>query len=572
MNIHEHQAKQILKKYGATVPEGVFALSVDELVEKAKSLNTKKYVLKAQIHAGGRGKAGGVKILDTIEELSEAAKELMGKTLVTHQTGPEGREVKRLYVEESSNIDKEFYLSCLVDRASSKIAFISSDQGGMDIEEVASNTPEKIITTKVDINNINEKTKELLVFKPIAFIFDNLDSNRAKKSAPIFISESFAKFYYSAEDERKKEEIKNQLEEIKTLKARFKDKEEATHLEKAFSQGSMINNPLEFWKGDDLRDAENVDKIRREGFASRQEGEIFEYGVQAESGKRMNKSTEKIKSLNDIASPTSKQLTEITISKKLYELRSLEETFICESFATISAFKDNGAIIHYKADKSSDKKIDKDGLYLIDSGAHYLEGTTDTTRTIKIGKVSEEMINNYTLVLKGHIAIATAIFPKTTKGREIDTLARKALWSEGKDYAHGTGHGVGCLLSVHEGPISISKHSKYDIKQGMVISNEPGYYKNGEYGIRIENLVFVKKVKKKICFENLTLAPIEKDLINFNRYSSVFSLIGFASIWKQGLSRPHPRHLYSIGGDSHSFQIKLDAFCTLQTQFKIVLI
>ena len=164
MNIHEHQAKQILKKYGATVPEGVFALTVDELVEKAKSLNTKKYVLKAQIHAGGRGKAGGVKILDTIEELSDAAKEMMGKTLVTHQTGPEGREVKRLYVEESSNIDKEFYLSCLVDRASSKIAFISSDQGGMDIEEVASSTPEKIITTKVDINNeISDKDCEEIV-------------------------------------------------------------------------------------------------------------------------------------------------------------------------------------------------------------------------------------------------------------------------------------------------------------------------------------------------------------------------------------------------------------------------
>jgi succinyl-CoA synthetase beta subunit len=129
MNIHEHQAKQILKKYGAVVPEGVFGLTVDDLVEKAKSLNTKKYVLKAQIHAGGRGKAGGVKILDTIEDLSKAAKEMMGKILVTHQTGPEGREVKRLYVEESSNIDKEFYLSCLVDRASSKIAFISSDQG-----------------------------------------------------------------------------------------------------------------------------------------------------------------------------------------------------------------------------------------------------------------------------------------------------------------------------------------------------------------------------------------------------------------------------------------------------------
>ena len=151
MNIHEHQAKKILKEYGAVVPEGIFAFTVDELIEKAKSLKTEKFVLKAQIHAGGRGKAGGVKILDTIEELSVAAKELLGKTLVTHQTGPEGREVKRLYVEESSNIDKEFYLSCLIDRASSKIVFISSDQGGMDIEEVADSTPEKIITTKVDI-------------------------------------------------------------------------------------------------------------------------------------------------------------------------------------------------------------------------------------------------------------------------------------------------------------------------------------------------------------------------------------------------------------------------------------
>ncbi|MDA9649358.1 aminopeptidase P family protein [Alphaproteobacteria bacterium] len=216
---------------------------------------------------------------------------------------------------------------------------------------------------------------------------------------------------------------------------------------------------------------------------------------------------------------SSQHLTEITISKKLYEFRSLEETFICESFATISAFKDNGAFIHYKADKSSDKKIDKDGLYLIDSGAHYLEGTTDTTRTIKIGKVSEEMINNYTLVLKGHIAIATAIFPKKTKGREIDSLARKALWSEGKDYAHGTGHGVGCLLSVHEGPISISKNSKCDIMQGMVISNEPGYYKNGEYGIRIENLEVVSKKHLKnsenfLYFENLTRVPFELELIN----------------------------------------------------------
>jgi succinyl-CoA synthetase beta subunit len=206
MNIHEHQAKQILKKYGATVPEGVFALSVDELVKKAKLLNTQKYVLKAQIHAGGRGKAGGVKILDTIDELTKAAKELMGKTLVTHQTGPEGREVKRLYVEVSSSIEKEFYLSCLVDRASSKIAFISSDQGGMDIEEVANKTPEKIITTKVDLNNEisekdcleiikifnlndNAKSQAISLIKSIYKMFINTDANMVEVNPLILTKE-----------------------------------------------------------------------------------------------------------------------------------------------------------------------------------------------------------------------------------------------------------------------------------------------------------------------------------------------------------------------------------------------
>ena len=151
MNIHEHQAKQILKQFGVVVPEGVFGFTVKDLIEKCKSLKTDKYVLKAQIHAGGRGKAGGVKILDSLDELEKSAKELLGKKLVTHQTGPAGREVKRLYVEVLSNIEKEFYLSCLVDRASSKIAFISSDQGGMDIEKVATESPNKIITTKVKL-------------------------------------------------------------------------------------------------------------------------------------------------------------------------------------------------------------------------------------------------------------------------------------------------------------------------------------------------------------------------------------------------------------------------------------
>jgi len=149
MNIHEHQAKQLLKKFGAIVPNGEACFTVREVLEKAKKLNLKKYVLKAQIHAGGRGKAGGVKILDNLSDLEKAAKDLLGKKLITHQTGPSGKEVKRLYLEEPSNIKKEFYLSCLIDRASSKIAFISSDQGGMDIEEVAKSDPNKINTVKI---------------------------------------------------------------------------------------------------------------------------------------------------------------------------------------------------------------------------------------------------------------------------------------------------------------------------------------------------------------------------------------------------------------------------------------
>ena len=153
MNIHEYQAKQLLKTFKIPVPNGIFGFSVDEVLDKIKSLNTEKYVLKAQIHAGGRGKAGGVKIVNNLDELKKEAKNLLGKVLITHQTGSKGKKINRLYVEEASSIDKEFYLSCLVDRSSSKIAFISSDQGGMDIEEVAKNSPDKIITTKVDFND-----------------------------------------------------------------------------------------------------------------------------------------------------------------------------------------------------------------------------------------------------------------------------------------------------------------------------------------------------------------------------------------------------------------------------------
>ncbi len=168
MNIHEHQAKELLRKYGVPVPKGAFGLSVKEIIDNAKKINTEKLILKAQIHAGGRGKAGGVKIVNNLNELEKQANNLLGKNLITHQTGPSGKEVKRLYVEETSEIQKEFYLSCLIDRSSSKIAFISSDQGGMDIEEVARENPEKIITTKIDLkDNISDKDCEkiLNIFK-----------------------------------------------------------------------------------------------------------------------------------------------------------------------------------------------------------------------------------------------------------------------------------------------------------------------------------------------------------------------------------------------------------------------
>ena len=153
MNIHEHQAKEILKDFGAPVSNGIVIYSINEIKEKILKLKSKEFVLKAQIHAGGRGKAGGVKLIKDVKNLEIEAAKMMGKILVTHQTGPEGKEVKRLYVEEASEISKEFYLSCLIDRESSKIAFISSTEGGMDIEKVATETPEKIVTSKIDLKD-----------------------------------------------------------------------------------------------------------------------------------------------------------------------------------------------------------------------------------------------------------------------------------------------------------------------------------------------------------------------------------------------------------------------------------
>ena len=172
MNIHEYQAKKILKSYGAPVSNGVVIFSINEIKDKISQLKSKEFVLKAQIHAGGRGKAGGVKLVKNLEELEAEAKIMMGKTLITHQTGPEGKEVKRLYIEEASDISKEFYLSCLVDRDSSKIAFISSTAGGMDIEKVAAETPEKIITNKIDFKERIEDEEIEKIIAPFKFNVD----------------------------------------------------------------------------------------------------------------------------------------------------------------------------------------------------------------------------------------------------------------------------------------------------------------------------------------------------------------------------------------------------------------
>ncbi len=180
MNIHEHQAKEILKEFGAPVSNGIVINAVDEIEEKITKLKSKMFVLKAQIHAGGRGKAGGVKLIKDIKDLKKESEQMMGKILITHQTGPDGKQVKRLYIEEASDILKEFYLSCLIDRESSKIAFISSTEGGMDIEKVAAETPDKIITNKVDLKKEGPNNEEIEKIISI-FKFNNEQKKIASK-------------------------------------------------------------------------------------------------------------------------------------------------------------------------------------------------------------------------------------------------------------------------------------------------------------------------------------------------------------------------------------------------------
>ncbi|MCB1438021.1 MAG: aminopeptidase P family protein [Rhodobiaceae bacterium] len=209
-------------------------------------------------------------------------------------------------------------------------------------------------------------------------------------------------------------------------------------------------------------------------------------------------------------------IDEITAVQRLEAYRVETGQIKDLSFDTISASGPNGAIVHYRVTHASNRQLRNNSLYLVDSGAQYLDGTTDVTRTIAIGQPSDEMRDRYTRVLKGHIAIATARFPIGTTGTQLDPFARRALWDAGIDYDHGTGHGVGSYLSVHEGPARIAKTQSVALEQGMILSNEPGYYKAGEYGIRIENLVLVREpveIKQGeyplLSFETLTMVPID---------------------------------------------------------------
>lgn len=213
---------------------------------------------------------------------------------------------------------------------------------------------------------------------------------------------------------------------------------------------------------------------------------------------------------------------ELMLESKLYELRARSDRLRGISFETIVGSGPHGAIVHYRVTPDTNRALEANDMVLIDSGGQYAEGTTDVTRTLSLGNPTAEQIKRFTQVLKGHIQLAMARFPENIHGAHLDILARKALWADGVDYAHGTGHGVGSYLSVHEGPQSISLRSQVPLKAGMICSNEPGYYKDGEYGIRIENLVLIRPVdeldsdKTMLEFQTLTLAPIQKKLIDKN--------------------------------------------------------
>ena len=209
-----------------------------------------------------------------------------------------------------------------------------------------------------------------------------------------------------------------------------------------------------------------------------------------------------------------KKICELKAQDKLLNFRKKCKFFKGPSFPTISGTRSNGSIIHYKANKATNKLLKEGDIYLVDSGGQYNFGTTDVTRTLSLNNSNNKIKKIYTLVLKGHIAVTNYSLKSNTKGSNIDYAARAPLKKMNLDYPHGTGHGVGYFLNVHEGPVAFSKKNKISLSEGMIISNEPGYYENGKFGIRIENLIYIKKRKNKMYFKNLTMVPLEKSLIN----------------------------------------------------------
>jgi len=266
------------------------------------------------------------------------------------------------------------------------------------------------------------------------------------------------------------------LEEIIKSKFKILDKEDPTYKLKSIKNSYEINNMIEAHKKDGLALTK------------------FIYWI-----KNINKKT----------------ITEVSAQNKLEKFRKLNKDYLFPSFNTIAGSGSNGAIVHYRAKNQSTKKINKKDVFLVDSGGQYNFGTTDVTRTICFANQKQSIKNAYTNVLKGHIAVVLTNLSKDNTGKKIDIRARKFLKKEGLDYAHGTGHGVGFFLNVHEGPQSISKYNSIKIEKGMILSNEPGYYKKNHFGIRIENLIYADQLKNKLFFRNLTLAPLEKDLINY---------------------------------------------------------
>ena len=224
------------------------------------------------------------------------------------------------------------------------------------------------------------------------------------------------------------------------------------------------------------------------------------------------------------------KITEVSAAAKLREIREESPFYLDDSFETIMAYGEHSAIIHYEPSESTDVDIEAEGVLLLDAGAHYSTGTTDMTRTISMGPVTDEMKHNYTLVLKGHLALMDTIFPEKTTGLQLDVIARQYLWREGLDFRHGKGHGVGSILCVHEGPMSISNHktdaTTVELQRGMIVSDEPGFYVEGQYGIRIESLLTIRKAEETqygqfYRFMPLACVPFDRELIDVSLLTDI---------------------------------------------------